>query len=207
MGFRAAVRQALAAPEGLTLAQRFAAPMVTVIVAEAAGGAHEQTALAELTSALARVGLSRGRMMLLLAGTEPLDAAARASGRRLQEVLGIPVVLHDPIAAPCFEIGRLRDGTPIALDDELREAEAIVLVGEYSRGSRTSRCAGPFSLVPGLASPATHATFATLGNRAGLVAQESFLAEVLTLVPIDLALVWDTSDPPLVRAGGVELLG
>jgi len=83
-----AVREALGslarAPEG-GLAARFTAPLVTAIVAEAVDDARLVPALAEVSSALERVGVPRGRQFVLLghdgAASAP-DVRARAAELR-----------------------------------------------------------------------------------------------------------------------------
>lgn len=206
MSFRGAVKRALAAPLGATLAQRFFAPTVTVLVGDARLESHDEVALTEVADALHRVGLPRGRMMALLAGTAPLDAHRRERARELHDVLGMPVVLHDPEAAGGFMAGTTASGLVVELDDELREAEAVVLVGEFAVDHAFGAHGGPFALLPGLASPATRARLEQRAGAKGHAARRDLAREVLALVKVDLALVWDESDPPEVRAGGGDLL-
>lgn len=210
MSFRGAVRRALAAPQGATLMQRFPAPHVTVLVGDARLESHDEVALAEVAEALSRVGLPRGRMLTLLHGTEPLDAARRERARELHDTLGMPVVLHDPLGGPHFTVGTTHGGLLVQLDDELREAEAVVIVGEFASDHARGEHGGPFALLPGLASVETRARLAALQQAAGAGNELEVLREaaraLLTLVQIDLALVWDQSDPPVVHAGGADLL-
>ena len=81
MSFRGSVKRALAAPLGGSLASAFAIPAVTAIVADAAAGEPGVTALAELTEAMVRAGVPRGRMFVLLSGARGLDAAVRERAR------------------------------------------------------------------------------------------------------------------------------
>lgn len=210
MSFRGAVRRALASPLGATLAQRFPAPHVTVLVGDAELRSHDEVALVEVAEALTRVGLPRGRMMTLLAGTQPLDALRRERARELHDILGMPVVLHDPFGGASFAVGTTASGLHLQLDDELREAEAVVVVGEFANDHVRGLHGGPFALLPGLASAQTRAQWSE-GLRADAAggANTQLLdsaREVLALVQVDLALVWDESDPPRVCAGGGDLL-
>ena len=210
MSFRGAVRRALAAPLGATLAQRFPAPHVTVLVGDAELRSHDEVALAEVAEALTRVGLPRGRMMALLAGTQPLDAARRERAREVHDILGMPVVLHDPFGGASFSVGTTASGLTLQLDDELREAEAVVVVGEFANDRARGVHGGPFALLPGLASAETRGRWTNHLGANGDAIRDAWLLEsareVLALVKVDLALVWDESDPPQVRAGGGDLL-
>ncbi|MFN8588053.1 MAG: hypothetical protein U0704_09675 [Candidatus Eisenbacteria bacterium] len=194
MAFRAEVRRALAQGAGMTLAQAFAAPKVTVIVADAAVTERDVVALSELAEALVRVGTPRGRCMLLLAGGRTPDAAARERAKQLRATLGMPVALHDPAHASDWPGRELAGFGPLALDDELREAEAVVLVGRFAR-EHGALHGGPALLLPGLADAATRARWEAHGAR------ERASFDVLGLVEVDWALVWDAADPPHVRAG------
>lgn len=210
MSFRGAVRRALATPQGASLTQRFPAPHVTVLVGDARLASHDEVALAEVAEALTRVGLPRGRMMTLLSGTQPIDAARRERAREMHDMLGMPVVLHDPIHGAGFTVGTTRHGLLVQLDDELREAEAVVLIGEFANDHVRGAHGGPFALLPGLASADTRARLEARQQEAGpgnayAVLKEA-AGEMLALVQVDLALVWDESDPPIVRAGGGDLL-
>lgn len=209
MSFRGAVRRALAAPQGGSLAQRFPAPHVTVLVGDAELGSHDSVALAEVVDALTHVGLPRGRMMTLLAGVRPIDAYRRERARELHDILGMPVVLHDPAGDQGFTVGSAA-GLRIDLDDELREAEAVVVVGEFARDPVRGAHGGPFALVPGLATGSTRARLEEHARGSDPSDVRSAWGEVaratLELVKVDLAVVWDESDPPEVRAGGGELL-
>lgn len=205
MSFRGAVRRALADPLGGRLARHFAIPAVTAIVADAGFGEPERIALAELAEAMARAGVPRGRLFVLLAGAGAPDPGLRPRAKELRDLLGVPVLPHDPAKA-AFEAGRLEDGLPLAFDDELREAEAVVACGRFGAGRDGSLHGGPAALLPGLASAATRAA---LAERLGAIADPAARARAacaaalgaLAHVPVDFALVWDDGDPPAVRAG------
>lgn len=205
MGFRGSVRRALADPLGGRMARHFAIPAVTAIVADGGGGEPSSIALAELTEAMVKAGVPRGRMFVLLTGETPPDAAARERARELRDMLGVPVIPHDPSQA-AFEPGRLAGGAPIALEDELREAEAVVVCGRFGADSRGRLHGGPAALLPGLAAEPTRAALdAELRGVPDVRgrARTAFEAAMglLEVVPVDFALVWDSGDPPAVRAG------
>lgn len=205
MGFRGSVRRALAEPLGGRMARHFAIPAVTAIVVDGEGGERASIALAELTGAMVKAGVPRGRMFVLLTGEAPPDAATRERARELRDMLGVPVMPHDPSQA-AFEPGRLAGGAPIALEDELREAESVVVCGPFGSDARGRLRGGPAALLPGLAAQATRAALAAelLGlPDAPARARTAYEAamQLLEFVPVDFALVWDSGDPPVVRAG------
>lgn len=116
--------------------------------------------LASIVAALERHGIPRGRQLLLIAdlgwpegrpfpptrsvqreeygdhgwpgASESEMTALRA--RALREALGVAVVAHDAARSPCFFMD---SGRTIAFNDELREAEAIVMAGPYRSGGAT----------------------------------------------------------------------
>lgn len=207
MSFRGSVRRALAAPLGGSLASQFAIPAVTAIVADGAAGEAGVTALAELAEAMVRAGVPRGRMFVLLTSDGAPGPAARERARQLRATLGSPVIAHDPAQA-AFTPGVLADGTPLALDDELREAEAVVVCGRFAAGPGGDVHGGPAALLPGLASADARAAFAgalPAGPPAARAAAALARArEAAALVPVDFALVWNDADPPAVLAGRGE---
>lgn len=205
MAFRAEVRRALSQSVGSSLAQAFAAPKVTVIVADAAVSERDVVALSELVESLVRVGTSRGRCMLLLAhsGPEAPAPALKSHAKQLRATLGMPVVVHDPTEKSDWIPGAIDGMGECALDDELREAEAVVLVGRWSRRKDGVVHGGPALLLPGLADVAMHARWAACPERES---RDAATRAVTAIVPVDYALLWDASDPPHVRAGsGAEL--
>jgi nickel-dependent lactate racemase len=202
--FRAAVRRALADPLGGPLARHFAVPAVTAIVADGDAGEPGAVALAELTEAMVRVGVPRGRMFVLLTGAATPGARERERARELRDTLGMAVIPHDPVQA-AFEPGRLAGGAPLALDDELREAEAVVVCGRFAADARGGLHGGPAALLPGLASAearaAHEAALPAGGPAARAAAALAASLAVLEHVTVDFALAWSGGDPPEVMAG------
>jgi len=192
-GIARAVREALAAlvaaPEG-GLEARFTAPLVTAIVAEAVEDARLVPALAEVSGALERVGVPRGRQFVLLGhdGTAShVDVRARAA--QLHRELALVAFAHEPDGAT-FTAGRAGDGTPIELDDELREAEGVLCIGRgFAAAGRV--VGGPWLLVPGVASARTRLALAGARARGGERAAMEFALAAEAAVPVDLAVCWD----------------
>ena len=204
MAFRGAVRRALTVPVGGSMASQFAIPAVTAIVADGDAGEPGAVALAELTDAMMRAGVARGRMFVLLAFASAPGLRERDRARELRGMLGVPVLPHDPAKA-AFEPGRLAAGVPLALEDELREAEAVVVCGRFGADVRGTVRGGPAALLPGLASVSTRAAY-DAALPAGPPAERAAAAlaasrAVLEHVHVDFALVWSGGDPPEVMAG------
>lgn len=190
--FRARVLDAVRTPLDGTLGSRFVAPLVTWLVADANAGDELADALAGTMTALERVGVLRGRQFVLLGGSEPpTDAKARA--RTLRAALGVPVLVHDPTREG-FVAGTLADGTPIELDDELREAEAIVVVA----GGESLAVAG--AVVPGVACARTREAFAR-AQAAGVPATWAFVRAAERQAPIDLIVRWEASGEVMAASG------
>jgi len=191
--FAAAVRAAL---DGLAtsgeggLAARFTAPLVTAIVVDASEGPWLVPALAALTDALAHVGVPRGRQFVLVGRDSAYGSGeARARAAALRRELLVAAVAHEP-GDPAFTPGRLPDGTPLELDDELREAEAVLCVGRaFGAGGRVQ--GGPYLLAPGVASQATRRAFAALRARGGERAALAAALAAEAALPVDLALCWN----------------
>jgi hypothetical protein len=202
--FAARVRSALASPVGGPLATRFVAPLVTALVAESSEPERLLPALVETSRALASVGVPPGRQFVLLGGPERESGGgpAPALARDLARALGIPAHVHRPAAA-CFTAGRLDDGTPIELDDELREAEAIVVVGHCASAAGAMR-GGPWLIVPGVASAATRRALAAARTGGGERAALAFSLAAERLAPVDFAVLWD--DAGVVVAGAARAL-
>jgi membrane-associated protease RseP (regulator of RpoE activity) len=204
VAFRVAVRRALAAPLGLPPGRLFGAAAVTAIVADARGDERDALALAEVVAALAAVGVPRGRQFVLLAGAQGDDPACAAYAARLRASLGLAVLLPAGAGA-AFSPGRFADGSAQRIDDELREAEEVVLVGPFSADVHLGLRGGAALLWPGLAPAADARAWATA--LAGLPAEARAAAalartrEVLALVPVRFALLWSGDDPARVRAG------
>ena len=198
MAFRALVRSALADPLGGPLSRRFTAPLVTAVVGSAQGDRQEDIALVETLDALARAGIPRGRMFVLLAGEEVPSPATRARAQSLRLVLGVPVLPHDPDRDAHYVAGHTSSGVAVRLDDELREAEALVVVGEMARDRVRGPHGGPLQIHPGLAA---RASAAAQGAGAADGHALATAREASAIVGVDFALVWNQGDPPQVRAG------
>ena len=95
----------------------------------------------------------------------------------------------------------MRQGeTPIDLDDELREAEAIVTMGpaDVEPGGVTG---GPFLLCPGAAGARTVELWNLIRDLHGLAEALRFSLEVERLAPVDLAITWDATGDVTVAPG------
>ena len=195
--FAARVRAALAAPEAGPLAARFPAPLITAIVAGAEPGDLErlETTLIELLAALAAVGVPRGRQFVLLGSLLPSPAGESAA--RLREALGVPVLVHDPRDSD-FVAGSSPEGEPIEMDSELREAEAVVVVGPARAGADGLE-GGAGLLCPGVVSARTRAAWEAARTAGGPRAASAFALAVEHAVPVDLAVLW--LDDATVTAG------
>ncbi|HVQ26118.1 MAG TPA: hypothetical protein VMV01_13115 [Planctomycetota bacterium] len=186
--FRARVRAALAAPEAGPLAARFPAPLITAIVAGADVGELErlELALTELIAGLAAVGVPRGRQFVLLGSLLP--APAGESATRLRAALGVPVLVHDSRDAD-FVAGASPEGAPFELDSELREAEAVVVVGP-ARAGPDGLEGGAGLLCPGVASLRTRAAWEAARTAGGAPSANAFALALERAVPADLAVLW-----------------
>jgi hypothetical protein len=194
------VRDALEAPEGSPLATLFTAPLVTALVVdlrEACFDPRLAQALNVVCDALERVGVPRGRQFVLAGGAlgdlvpRPEDWLAG-----LRRGFSLDVMLHDPTRA--FTAGRTPEGEPIELDDELREAEAILCIGRGFAATGQVH-GGPYLLVPGVASLATRRAFETRRAYGGERGALAFALAAEAQAPVDLALTWDAKGH--VRAG------
>lgn len=194
----AALREAWARPAGAHLGQVFHAPFVTVLLAERSGGERMAVALEVARDALARCGVSPGRQLVLLASSEAAPPGAREEARALRRRLGLPVVVHDPERSPSMHV---HPGDPLALelDDELREAEAVMLVSALRPRARFGERGGMELLVPGSVSRAT-------GERCNALARTpegraAIRQAAATACRIDYALLWSESGEPRAWAG------
>jgi hypothetical protein len=198
--FRAAVRTALASAEGGPLGRRIRAATITAIVADARGDERDAIALEELADALTRAGVPRGRQFVLLGDAEAGVLPAREAARALRARLGMAVLAHDPHSRASFHAGDLADGTRVELDDELREAEEVVIAGRFAadRG-------GPAALWPGLASAAARredaAALALLPADRIAGERHARAGQAHALAPSGFALVWGSDATPRVFAG------
>lgn len=208
MAFRASVRRALAAPVGGSLASRFGAAAVTAILADGEGGERDGVALAELIDALAHAGVPRGRQFVLLTGVAAPDEARRVRARELHATLGTPVLVHDSGATAVFDAGALAPAFRLELDDELREAEAVVACGRFDVTRDGMLRGGPAALLPGAASDLARLRLrqrlCEWGEEPALrtAGHLTFARAAMALVPVDFALLWSADDPPRVLAGG-----
>jgi nickel-dependent lactate racemase len=175
---------------GRAAAARLYVPAVTAIVADPTDPEGLDLALAALLPALRRAGVLARRVFALVAhrgGAGPGAAALRALGAGHR----IPVVVHDPVRSATAGFGRTPGGADVELNDELREAEAVVLVGPLRRCG--ARIEGGADLIhPGLA-------------RAG----DTRLApdEAARIVGVDAVLLWreDGAGRRRPRGGGPEV--
>jgi hypothetical protein len=195
--FRSAIEAAAMAPADGTLGSCFPAPLVTWLVAPADAGDELEDALAGTMRALERVGLMRGRQFVLLGG-DPVPEYAAERARVLRRALGVPVLTHDPSRAG-FVAGELPDGTCIELDDELREAEAIVSVSGGTPWARAT------AVVPGACVARTRVAFASTLANGGRPAAWGFLRAAERLAPIDLAVSWDANGVAWAASGAHAL--
>jgi len=186
--FAAGVRAVLAAPEAGPLAARFPAPLVTAIVVGAEPGdlVRLETTLIELIAALAAVGVPRGRQFVLLGSLLPSPAVESVA--RLRGALGVPVLVHDPRDSD-FVAGSSPQGEPIEMDSELREAEAVVVVGPERAGADGLE-GGAGLLCPGVVSARTRAAWEAAKTAGGRHAAMMFALAVERAVPADLAVLW-----------------
>ena len=199
--FSLRVREALVAPEGSSLATLFTAPLVTALVvdfAEARADERVRLALLEVSAALGRVGVPRGRQFVLMGGTVHASApGVKEWLAGLGRQLALPVFAHDPTRG--FTAGRTPSREPIQLDDELREAEAILCIGRgFATAGRVH--GGPFLLVPGVASLATIQAWEARRAEAGEGGALALALAAEEHAPVDLAISWDARGDR-VRAG------
>lgn len=193
------IRAALASPADGGLATRFAAPLVTALVADAAEDPRRLSlVLRETIGALDRIGVPRGRQFVLLGG-DPVAADAGVRAQALRAELGVPVYVHAPERTG-FVAGRLADGTPVELDDELREAEAIVTVGSWSVDSGGPR-GGAALLCPGVAVAATTRAAYAAARARGAAAAWAFALAAETQAPVNLSVAWDDAGRVVAASG------
>lgn len=209
----AAVARALAAPLGASLAQAIPMPAVTVVVVDGRACDQVARALPPLLEALERAGIGRGRSLLIAADTAPhtgVPLDALEARRRLGAAApGLPLIVPDREPRPRFRAGTLPDGTPLEFDDELREAEALLLVGPSREVQPGIPSPDPALLVPGLlgrdAWAALLARRGVRGARDG--AFEAALRAARAAVPVDFVLAWeDRGVETMAVAGPPEAL-
>ncbi len=160
--------------------ERVAPGAITAIAIDPRPAGVAARALGFALATLARRGVASGRCFVLVAdGDESARSALAAHG--------LPVVVHDAARSRAFPAGRVA-GHAVELDDELREAEAIVALGPSPDPAAQDPLPG--AIVPALASSATREFFAAAG------ASEREAARAL--VRADAVLAWP--EPGAVRA-------
>ncbi len=148
------IREALSRPLGRAAGAALpAGAEILLVVPDATRQAHLPRVLPALFEELERVGVERGRIQLAIAGGvhRPLSA------ERARELVGAEAArrvlhVHDADSTPHFVAGRTRRGTPVELDDALREAEAVITVGPVAPHYFAGFGGGPKLVFPGLAS-------------------------------------------------------
>ena len=200
VAFADAVARALATPEDGPLGARFPAALVTAIVAWAAPDDRDRLApaLGATIARLVSLGVPQGRQYVLLAAG---PGGRSTIGGDLRETLGVPVIAHDPAGA-CFVAGRSDDGSALEFSDELREAEALVVVGP-AMDAGALPAGGPFLLCPGVASTRTRAAWRVCLERGGVGRALAFALEAERALPVQLAVLWD-AEGRVVAGGGRE---
>jgi hypothetical protein len=181
----AATRALAALPPGEPLLAPGAA---TVLVLDARDPAAAGRIVPAVLEFLGGRGIGRGRVIALLPALERTPAGAAGALRAAG--VDLPIVRHDPRRSACFTAGRA-DGVAIELNDELREAEAIVLAARVEAGASWRGV-----VCPGLASQATVAALATRGT--GTAGAPS----AADLLPVDLAVLWSTECGVIRAAAG-----
>ncbi|MBI5708808.1 MAG: DUF2088 domain-containing protein, partial [Candidatus Eisenbacteria bacterium] len=129
-----AVRVSLTRPYGTPLVAAIAATALTLVAVDGAAGAAPAAAVGALLEAFARAGKPARRVVVLVASAadrgRPREAAARLSAA----CPGVArVLVHDPEAPHGFVPGVTSHGVPVALDEALLEAEALVTMGPARR--------------------------------------------------------------------------
>lgn len=193
---RDALRAALTRGEDHASA-RFASPLVTAIVVDAAAGPLETLVplLLGVVATLETAGVPRGRQFVLFVHADGSRPAGDAQAWRA--ALGMPVLFHDP-EGTTFVVERAP--IPVELDDELREAEAILTVGP-AEGTPGHLEGGPLLLCPGAVGARTAAAWQRLRESAGLASALELSLMIERLAPVDLAVTWDAQGRVTVAPG------
>jgi nickel-dependent lactate racemase len=204
--FVGAVSRALERPAGGPLASAIPAAAQTVIVVDA-GDARSRAALPVVIAALVRSGHPRGRLVVVAAAAAtPARTEASARAAWTEAAGGVPVVFHDADRSAVFRAGRTAEGIDVEVDDELREAEAVVALGAIRESGAGMRRPAEWLIVPGLASRATcetlrAATSPSRGSRA-LDAHDAWSAAA-ALVHVDFEIAWRGGEGREVVRSGV----
>lgn len=151
---------------------------VTVIVARPEPLAASLLALGRLVGGLERHGIPHGRRFVLVVGHGRAGGAARLAAE-VGRALGPVAIAHDPDRSPCYVAGRVA-GAPVEVDDELREAEAVVFAGPLDASAGDERLFT--DLMRGLVS---RATVALLGD------DEAAWREAARLLEPSVGFGWD----------------
>ena len=186
--FEGVLRSALERPTGVALGVAIPVPAFTVLIACGDSDDEVRVAAAAMLREFTRDGRPPGRIIVLL----PPGGDGESDRRRATELraeLGIPVIAHDPERSPCYVAGHGPARVALEFDDELREAEAVVLVAGPCRDS-DGRWRPPLSaLVPGMLSGGTRRALEAAGlDRRG--AWDELRREMAEMVPVDYALLW-----------------
>jgi nickel-dependent lactate racemase len=126
---------------------------VLVLVPDATRPAFLPEILPVVLAELERQGVARRRVQIAIAGgahATPSDARARALVG--EEAARGVVHRHDASSGPHFRAGETHRGTPVELDDALREAEAVVAIGPVAWHYFAGYGGGPKLVFPGMAS-------------------------------------------------------
>jgi hypothetical protein len=202
-GFGEAVGRALERPAGGPLASAIPTAAQTVIVLDP-DDPRAPAALPVVIEALVRTGHARGRLLVLAAATGPPPASAAAQA--LREAAGsVPVVFHDPDRSAAFRVGRAA-AIDVDVDDELREAEAVVVLGAIASSASGARRPAEWLIVPGLAVRATRdALRAATAPERGARALDAHAAwsTAAALVHVDFEIAWRREPGGDVVAAGV----
>jgi hypothetical protein len=180
----AAVRSALARPRDLPLASVLPARLELAIVV--AADVALEPALPPLLEAIEGLGIPRSHLEIVLVCAG--DGQARRDARDRLRVTLAParVHAHDASRGDTFVAAWL-DREPVALDDVLRESEAVVLVTAARSGVTGATLAGE--------------TLAGLADAATRERVRDRVRPLADAVPVDLAVVIDTGAPPRAWAG------
>lgn len=185
-----ALARALAEPAGLPLAAAIPMPAQTALVLDPVLG-DAAAALGPLAAALARQGIPRGRLDVIVASCGDAGAERACALAARAALAPGPVHVRDPEHGDHYPAGEL-DGETLEIDDVLREAEAVIVVVAGRAG------VPPWSvLVPGLVSARCARRIAA---RAGAPPSRE---AVLAFVRVDWVVEFEASR---VRAGTPALL-
>jgi hypothetical protein len=194
-GSRAMLSAAIDAALAREMPHALWVPGVTVLVVDDEQPEAAELALERMTRALDRAGIgARRRLVLVPARTGApappglLDRLARAAAS--------PALAHDAVRSAGFSPGRDAGGVPLVVNDELREAELIVVLAPLRRGVLREDPLGVHARI--------HPGLAVVGP--GTARPDP--AAVRRLLPVDFAVLWrpQPGDSWQVEAGAPEAL-